>query len=204
MEAVVADSPARRSPGRPRDATVEAKVLAAVVAELSEVGVSGFSINSVSARCGVAKRTIASRWPDREALITDGLASLSARLDPPHTGRLEPDLVALAREIIDYATGPQRAILARCAAELQVYPEYYARYRRDSYGRCMAAVEDVLVDARARGELRADVDLGVTADAFASAILGSRSFANLDLAAADRVSRQLIDIFVRGLRPVAP
>jgi|GEM_PF-4982891 AcrR family transcriptional regulator len=191
-----------RAPGRPRDLTVEAKVRAAVVAELSEVGVSGFSVNSVSARSGVAKRTIASRWADREALITDGLSSLSARLTPPRTGRLDTDLISLAEEIIKFAAEPRRAILARCAAELEIYPQYYARFRRDSFDRCMAAVEDVLVDARGRGELRADVDLGVTADCFVSAILGSRSFGNLDATAANRVSDQLISIFLRGLGPL--
>ncbi|CAN5488165.1 hypothetical protein BH09ACT12_BH09ACT12_12930 [soil metagenome] len=159
---------------------------------------SGFSINSVSARCGVAKRTIASRWPDRESLITDGLSSLADGLAPPRTGRLVTDLVLLAEQIVEATAEPRRSILARCAAELQYHPRHYALFRRETFDRSMAVVEDVLFDARARGDLRADVDLGVTADCFVSAIMGSRSFGNLDLPAANRVSSQLISIFVRG------
>ena len=59
--------------------------------------------------------------------------------------------------------------------------------------------QDALVDASRRGELREDVDLAVTADCFASAIVGSRSFGALEREQADRISGQLVEIFTRGI-----
>lgn len=191
--------------GRPRDATVDQRVVSAVVDELADAGVSGFSLSSVCARAKVAKRSVAARWPDREALILTGLSSLAAGLTPPHTGSLDGDLRELAEQIVAMTTGPRRSVLAHCAAELPAYPRLYAAFARDSIDRCMAAVQDVLVDARARGEMRTDVDLGLTADCFVSAIVGSRSFGSrsfdvVDGVAATAVSGQFIEIFTRGIR----
>ncbi|MCW2509556.1 MAG: transcriptional regulator, TetR family [Modestobacter sp.] len=206
---MTADRPRR---GRPRDDSVDERVLEAVVAELGEAGTAGFSVNAVCARARVAKRSVAARWPDRGALILAGLNSLAAGLEPPRTGALESDLRALAAEIVAMTDEPRRSVLAHCAAELRAHPEYYQAFTRDSIDRCMAAVQDVLVDARDRGEVRADVDLSLTADCFVSAILGSRSFgsrafetandgpaAGPPTTAARAVSRHFIDIFTRGI-----
>jgi hypothetical protein len=66
-------------------------------------------------------------------------------------------------------------------------------------------VQDVLVDARGRGDVRDDVDLALTADCFVSAIVGSRSFGSQALTPAIAVSNQFIDIFARGIRrPQSP
>jgi AcrR family transcriptional regulator len=192
-----AESPRR---GRPRDDSVDQRVLDAVVAELGEVGVTGFSLNGVCARARVAKRSVAARWPDRRALILAGLSSLAAGLTPPHTGTLDGDLRLLADRIVSMTAEPRRSVLAHCAAELRSYPEFYEAFTRDSIDRCMAAVQDVLVDARARGEVRADVDLSLTADCFVSAIVGSRSFGSQAITPAIAVSSQFIDIFTHGIR----
>jgi AcrR family transcriptional regulator len=189
-------APAR---GRPRDASVEGRVLSAVVEELAETGVSGFSINAVSARAKVAKRTIASRWPDRASLILAAMNTLAAGLVPPHTGRLESDLDILASKVADTMAEPRRSILARCAAELREYPQYYSAFKRDSVDSCMAAVEDAIYDARQRDEVRADIDLSFAANSFVSTIIGFYSLnadTNVDPAS---IRRQFVDLLVRGL-----
>jgi AcrR family transcriptional regulator len=193
--------------GRPRDAGVDDRALAAVVEELAEVGIVGFSVNSVSARAKVSKRSIASRWPDRRALILAGMGTLAAGLIPPHTGRLAGDLEILGQRIADIMVEPRRSILARCAAELEAYPEYYAAFRRDSVDRCMAAVQDVLVDARARSEVDAGLNLPMAADYFVSAIIGSAVLTSPDSPLALTGStemtslRSLVHMITRGLYP---
>lgn len=206
-----------RPRGRPRDESVDRRVLDAVVAELGEVGVAGFSLNGACARARVAKRSVAARWPDRESLILAGLGSLAAGLEPPHHGDLARDLADLAEQLVALTAEPRRSVLAHCAAELAAYPEYYEVFTRDLFDRCMAVVQDVLFDGRARGEVRADVDLALTADCFVSAIVGSRSFGSrtFDGASFDAhgddgatvaraVSRQFIEIFTRGIHDPAP
>lgn len=196
-------SPARPR-GRPRDPSVDRRVLDAVVEELAAVGVRGLSVNSVAARAGVAKRSISARWPQREELVLEGLISLAAGLVPPHSGELRSDLAVLADEMAGVMEEPRRSILASCVAEFQDYPQYYEVFRREAVDRCMAAVEDVLHDAGRRGELRADLDVGVAADCFVSAVVGSRSFLHLTTASAHQVGLQLVDIFARGLARPEP
>ncbi len=162
--------------GRPKDAAVDERVLVAVVAELADVGVSGFSVNSVSARARVGKRSIASRWPDRHSLILAGMATLAADLDSPRTGSLSGDLEVLAGRIAEMMAEPRRSVLTRCAAELRKHPEYYATFQRDSVDRCMAVVQDVLVDARKRGELADGLDVSRAAEFFVGAIMGTHAF----------------------------
>lgn len=194
----------RQRPGRPRDPTVAGRVLTAVVEELTDAGVSGFSINSVSTRCGVSKRSIGSRWPDKQALILDGVSTLGAGLVPPHTNSLIEDLHRMARDILAVMAEPRRSILARCAAEVQSHPIYYQAFRRESVDRCMAAVQDVLFDARHRGEVRDDIDLSRAADCFVTGILGSAAFApanspDVDL---EQLADVHVDIYARGVASV--
>jgi AcrR family transcriptional regulator len=195
---------ARSTPrGRPRDAAIDERILVAVVAELADVGVSGFSVNSVSARARVGKRSIASRWPDRHALILAGMATLAADLAAPHTGTLRGDLEVLAGRITEMMSEPRRSVLTRCAAELREHPQYYASFQRDSVDRCMAVVQDVLVDARARGEVAIELDVSRAAEFFVGAIMGTHAFTSSRSSASSPVG-PLVELITHGLGATVP
>ncbi|EFC86154.1 TetR/AcrR family transcriptional regulator [Parafrankia sp. EUN1f] len=162
--------------GRPRDATIDDRVLRAAVEELADQGVGGFSVNSVAARAGVAKRGIYARWPTRDALVLAALGTLSAGLVPPRTGSLRADLLRLAPQVDAVFTEPRMSILARCLAELSRYPDLYAAFRRESVDRCAAAVQDAFHDARLRGETRPDLDTDLAASAFLGVLLTRQAF----------------------------
>ena len=163
--------------GRPRDPEVDDRIVRAAVAELADAGAATFSLNSVAARAGVAKRSIYSRWPSREELIAAALASLSVGLAPPRTGTLAGDLDALFGQVAETLAEPRQSILARYAAELSTYPELYAVFKRDVVDQSMAVIEDALVDARRRGEIPAGRPLSLTAEVFVSAIFGRSAYA---------------------------
>lgn len=162
--------------GRPRDATIDTRVLAAAVDELAGHGVGGFSVNRVAARAGVAKRGIYMRWPDRDDLVVDALGTLAAGLVPPRTGRLGTDLLRLAPYVDAVFTEPRLSVLARCMAELPRFPAMYAAFRRESVDRCSAAIEDAFQDAVSRGEARADLDTDLATSVFLGALLARHAF----------------------------
>jgi len=58
----------------------------AALAELAERGYGGFTIESVAARCGVARTTVYRHWPDKLALIADALDTLNRQ---PTTDKTE-------------------------------------------------------------------------------------------------------------------
>jgi len=191
------DAPARR--GRPRDATIDQRVLAAAVEELGERGVNGFSVNSVASRAGVAKRGIYSRWPARDDLVLAAMSTLAANLVPPRTGSLRGDLETLAPRVAAVFSEPRLTILTRCLAEVAQYPAIYAEFRRESIDRCLAAIQDAFHDAVARGEARPDLDPGLAMEAFLGAVLAHHTLGEPSRRTADASAGDSGEAFHRSL-----
>lgn len=188
-----------RPRGRPRDDSVDKRVLAAAVEELTDKGIGEFSLTSVAARAHAAKRSIYARWPHREDLILAGMSTLAAELTPPNTGSVREDLVILLEQIAAVFVEPRLSILLRCAAEIADYPEMYAAFKRDSVDRCLAVIEDALHEAMARGELCEDIKPIIVAEAVIGAIsLRANNTADF-FPVADH--EELIDLLLDGLRP---
>lgn len=72
---------------RRRGAALEDAILEATYAELSEVGYTAFSVESVAARARTGKASIYRRWPTKQLLVMD---ALSERLPTPEQCGLEP------------------------------------------------------------------------------------------------------------------
>lgn len=189
-----------RPRGRPRDDTVDQRVLEAAVEELADKGIAEFSITAVAARARAAKRSIYARWPQREDLILAGMSTLAAGLVPPHTGAIADDLTILIDRIAAVFVEPRLSILQRCAAEMADYPEMYAVFKRDSIDRCLAAIEDALHDAVTRGEIRSDIDPATVADTLTGTIAFRASTDRGDVLSVDR-REQLIRLLLDGLSP---
>lgn len=188
-----------RQRGRPRDDSVDERVLAAAVDELAEKGIAEFSITSVAARARAAKRSIYARWPRREDLILAGMSTLAAGLVPPRTGTIIEDLTILLDQVAAVFVEPRRSILQRCAAEMVEYPRMYDAFKRDSMDRCLAAIEDALHDAVSRGEIRGDIDAGTVADALTGAVMLRASFNATDVLPIPR-RQELLRLLLDGLR----
>jgi len=60
---------------RRRGAALEQAIHEAVVAELTEIGYSGFTIESVAARAHTGKASIYRRWPTKQQLVVDSMCA---------------------------------------------------------------------------------------------------------------------------------
>lgn len=154
------------APGRPKDPSIEPRVVRAAIAELAEHGIEGFSVNRVAQRADVDKRSIYTRWPDRRDLLTEALSSLVADVRQAATGSLRGDLEALMPTVAEVYSTPRIDILIRALLEAQKEPDLYGSFQRDLLDHCAAIVEHAFREADHRGELRAGVDPGWATDAF--------------------------------------
>lgn len=87
-------------------------VLGAAHDLLTEVGLSGITVDEVARRSGVAKATIYRHWPSRTSLVLDACRQLSTKPQAPDTGSLKRDLEMLASAIVLFLRLPQSAVLS--------------------------------------------------------------------------------------------
>jgi AcrR family transcriptional regulator len=176
------DAPSRRPGGR--TARVRADVLSAVMALLTEQGYDALSIEAVATRSGVHRTTVYRRWGSVAMLLVD-LLELGTEDDwqPPDTGALEGDLVALNRELHAALTAEPSLTAAVIAASFRSTEAAQAlsRFWADRYRRCAVIVDRAI----SRGEIPADTEPHRLLVAATAPLYHQRTLLRLPLTRAD-------------------
>jgi AcrR family transcriptional regulator len=119
---------------------------------LGEGGVSGFSVDEVARRSGVAKTTIYRHWPDRDALVLDACSHITQEQKVPDTGSLEADLVTVLTTIAHLLqTANWSSILPSIIDTAEHDPAFAAVHRQIQNGHA-APLREILTRAAGRGE----------------------------------------------------
>lgn len=145
--------------GRPRDPAIDAAVLTATVELLREDGYGALALEKVAALAGTSKAAIRRRWPQRQRLVIDALASVLVVPPAPDNGCTRCDLhqsVRLLAEVLHerLPAGVLAPLIADCSADPGLH-EYLLRSLVQP-GRAAAAV--AVRRAVERGDLQPDVD----------------------------------------------
>jgi AcrR family transcriptional regulator len=181
----------------PRVARTRATVLGAAIDLLAERGYSGFSVEGVVERTGVAKTTLYRHWPTRDDLLAAAIAKLDGAGPLPDTGSVRRDLLDLLAGRVRAARTPQweRCMPALVEAAAR-HPELAAVIARLT-SQILAQIETLLGRGIERGELRRDLDPQLAA----SALIGPIVFRRLllrEAPALDRVTA-VIDQLMHGI-----
>lgn len=150
----------RKSPGRPRSARADEAIIYAVLEMVAEGHtVDALSMEAVAARAGVGKATIYRRWPNKEALIVDAVASMKGPVPQIAGTSVRDDLVTLLSRV-GQNNEPTRAgrIMSCLLPELQRSPSLQRCYQAVVEPR-RAVIREVLQRGIKTGELRADLDV---------------------------------------------
>ena len=157
-----------RSPGRPRSEKAHKAILAAVMELLVDQGLHAMNMDEVARRAGVSKATIYRWWPSKERLALDALATEWALTLPAgqrDTGSLRGDLLTwLLPWLRQLNRKPYARVVAGLVAEAQTSPEFAELYRKHFVQARRDATRELLVLARDRGEIAADIDFEVILD----------------------------------------
>jgi AcrR family transcriptional regulator len=151
--------PAKHPGGRPRDERADAAIQQAVQELLAETGYEGVTMDDIARRAGVSKATIYRRWRSKaEMVFATSVHAPELRPDLP-TATLHGDVLAFLRSVTKTLSNPQIADIAGpLISELAHNPQLATRFQ----GRFLAAeradVAEMLDSARARGELRREID----------------------------------------------
>lgn len=183
--------------GSKREARTEA-ILRAVLEEIAEVGYGALSIEDVAARVGVAKTTIYRRYPTKLELVRTAIAHFLAEAlgEPPDTGSLRGDLIALGRGTVQLGSSVlgqslfRTKLLDRLDPELEELGKHFEAER-------MGQQRVVALRAIERGELQNEDDFQRAVQLLSGSILvrmlvHSEAFDELEIT-------RTVDLLLHGL-----
>jgi AcrR family transcriptional regulator len=181
-------------PGRPRDPSRDEAIFAATLALFAEQGYAGVSVEGVAARAGVGKATIYRRYASKAQLLVDAVHVCAGPKYPlPDTGDLRADLTTMLEGLMEQLRSDMGPVLVAFAAERARYPALDEEFKRAVIGAKRAHVRHLLASAVERGELPADADIEVIAEA-GPALLWHHALNSLPLT--DDLPRRIIDAVV--------
>lgn len=140
--------------GRPRDPSLDARVLAAARDVYGRLGWAGFSIETVAREARVGKSSIYLRWPDTTALLLDMLESTVDLSIDTDTGSVRGDLLVLAQSIMGLLLSEDGDTILRLSTEARKIPELAPQWEQ-FVAVNVATVRKIVRRAVARGELPA-------------------------------------------------
>lgn len=148
-------TPVATSSRRTGDELIQA-VHAAALAEISENGLRGASMDRIAKRAGTGKATLYRRWPNVRPLGLDVFLATIAEAVPqafPNTGSLREDLVDSMKSFTSAFRGPMalvlRELISESAHDLALIDEFNRRLGEPMESELV----NVLQRAMARGEI---------------------------------------------------
>lgn len=158
--------------GRPRDLTIDDAVLDATVEVLSHAGYARLTLEEVARRAGTTKPSIYRRWPSRQHLVLEALAR---RLDfaavrMPDSGCVVCDLIGGVGVFSTVFRRVPPGVLGALLADCGGHPALHTACMSTLFEPPRHAVGALVDRAKARGDLRADLDRELAVDLLGSLV----------------------------------
>jgi AcrR family transcriptional regulator len=125
------DNPPARSPGRPKDVTLDAAILAAAERHLGERGYAGMTIQGVAAAAGTTAPSLRRRYRDKLELAMASIDAMQTQPLPAKAKDPRAETRAILRNMhATMISGNGLAILTTIIAEQARHPELLAHFRQ--------------------------------------------------------------------------
>ncbi len=189
-----------RTPGRPRDASIDTRAIAATRELLAEDGFEAATVQAIAARAGVHASAIYRRWPSRIELIEAAVSPASSLATFRPTGELRRDLRRFVKAY--------DAIFAEPATQAAVRP-LLVHYQTSGAGRDADGFLNISTRPQFAAILRAaspgSVDPQINPDDVFDMLLGSLLARSLvpTVAIRRRPLERLVDLVIRAVEPRA-
>jgi AcrR family transcriptional regulator len=188
--------------GRPRDASIDTRALAAALELLEKVGYSEMTMDAVAAAAGVDKPAIYRRWSSKEEVVIAALATRKPELTIPDSGDARADLVSFVRTLLREHLVAEARVSPRIFDEAVTRPEL----RRLLWQRLISPrrrlLQSIFERGIARGQIRGDLDLDLASDALRGAAVAAAHTAVLsESGLTDDLAERIVAVLWRGFAP---
>jgi AcrR family transcriptional regulator len=149
-------------PGGARGPARESAICAAALELLAEVGYERMSMDAVAARAKASKATIYRRWPGKQELVVHAVRCRGPQhLEPPDTGSLRGDIIAVLRLVHDGIGAEDLALLSGVLRAMRGAPELAETLRQQMLEEKRNVGRTIVRRAVERGELGPATDPSV-------------------------------------------
>jgi len=175
----------------------------AVLHLVAEHGFDALSIEGVATKAGVGKGTIYRRWPNKEAMIVDVLASISEDWPEVPEGQTVRDgLIDLVDTIrVSTQNSPAGRLMPRVMASVAQYPDVMAAYRERVVEPRTKRLHQLIMRGKENGELRPDLDTDLAVTLLVGPILYVSMMRSKPQMLDRATSQKLVDGLLDGLAP---
>lgn len=125
---------------------------------LTEVGLSGVSVDEVCRKSGVAKTTIYRHWSSREALLLDACATMGPKSQAPDTGSFKGDIGTFVGQIAQRLRTAPWAMVLPSIVDAAERDQQLAKVQARIHGEMRSPVRMIVERAQHRGELPKRLD----------------------------------------------
>jgi AcrR family transcriptional regulator len=150
--------------GRPRDERIDTEVVSAVLGALRNGGYGAVTIDGIARKVKRARTSIYRRWPSKRHLVAYAVLSEMGDNPAADTGALREDLEAAVGTLLNAFAGPLGQALAGLVADMAQDPELALTIRQEVLAARRKSMRDAFARARARREIRSDLDVDLALD----------------------------------------
>jgi AcrR family transcriptional regulator len=186
------------SQGRPRDPSVDDRVIRSTLDAINEQGLAGLTIAEIATRACVSKATIYRRWESKDELVVDAIATLSGAVGSVATGDTRADLVAVVTDLRRFFCDTRAGeVFPWLAGEIARKSDIGRRYSAAVMVPERVLIAAIISDGVERGDLRQDVDVPTAVDLIIGPVLARRLRGSL-ADAPDSWPETLVDSLLGG------
>ena len=189
----------KRKAGRPRSARSHQAILKATIELLTEEGIEAMSIEAIAARAGVGKTTIYRRWASKTDLVIDALDLLRSEVPLIDTGDLRSDLIAVLQSGWQQSPSYLETLTLKMVGELKTNPEIFQAFFTRLIVPRSQQFTGMIERAKARGQIRPDVEPEFVVDLIAGPVLFRALFTSLVSPPGADFPERVVDAILDGI-----
>jgi AcrR family transcriptional regulator len=153
-----------RARGRPKNPSIDAEVVAAVLEGLRLRGYRGVTIEGVARQVKRARTSLYRRWPSKRHLVADAVVAELGAQPAPDTGSLRKDLKAAVGALLTAFSGTMGKALPGLVADIALDPGLARMIREKVLAARRRSIHAAFVRGMARGESGRGFDVDLLID----------------------------------------
>jgi len=186
--------------GRPRSAEADRAIIQATLELIAEEGLAPVTVEAVAARAGVGKTTVYRRWPGKDELVVDALATLNDDLEPSGPGPAGERLVRLLDQLRLRAQGTVGGrIFPAMAACSGTHPQLWALFHERVLEPRRELLRSILREGVSAGELRGDLDIELAVNLLVGGMVYALNLRPPGEVVDDGYAARLVELALAGL-----